>query len=207
MTRVLLADDHALVRQGIRRIVESREDMLVVGEAASGSEAVAMARSLLPDIAMLDVGMKELNGLEALFQIRRFCPNVKVVMLSMHADERYVIRSVREGASGYVLKDCAEQDLISAMDAVRRGNRYFSPQVHHMVDAPGRTDDRFERLTERERHIYQMLAEGNSNKDIAAKLGLSPHTVETHRARIMEKLELHSAAELVLSAVRRGLVQ
>lgn len=207
--RILLADDHTLVRHGIRRILETNPELRVVAEAGSGSEAVQMARQTQPDLAVLDVGMKGLNGLEALTQLRRAMPSLAVLMLSMHADERYVLRAVREGAAGYVLKDCVEQELLEAVAAVRRGARFFSPEANRMVERgwvePG-PEDRYERLTERERHIYQLLAEGNSNKEIAAMLSLSLHTVETHRSRVMEKMELHSAAELVLSAVRRGLV-
>ncbi|MFN0104354.1 MAG: response regulator [Bryobacteraceae bacterium] len=214
LCRILLVDDHTLVRQGLRRILESQSDLRVVAEAGSGSEAIELAREHQPDLALLDVGMKGLNGLEALAQLRRLLPSLSVLMLSMHADERYVLRAVREGARGYVLKDCVEQELIEAVAAVRRGARFFSPEVHrfvqrrgagHLNDA-GSPDDRFDRLTDRERHVYQLLAEGNSNKEIAGLLSLSLHTVETHRSRIMEKLELHSAAELVLSAVRRGIV-
>jgi DNA-binding NarL/FixJ family response regulator len=212
--RILLADDHTLVRQGLRRILESQPDLRVVAEAGSGSEAIALAQKHMPDLALLDVGMKGLNGLEALAQLRRLLPSLPVLMLSMHGDERYVLRAVREGASGYVLKDCVEQELIAAVAAVRRGARFFSPEVQRFAQRPGpdnrnelgSSGDRFERLTERERHIYQLLAEGNSNKEIAGLLSLSLHTVETHRSRVMEKLELHSAAELVLSAVRRGIV-
>jgi len=211
--RILLADDHALVRQGLRRILESHNDLRVVAEAGSGVEAIELARLHLPDLALLDVGMKGLNGLEALSQLRRILPNLSVLMLSMHADERYVLRALRDGASGYVLKDCVEQELLEAVSTVRRGVRFFSPEVHRFVRRHGAEArdadspiDRYDRLTDRERHIYQLLAEGNSNKEIAALLALSLHTVETHRARIMEKLELHSAAELVLSAVRRGIV-
>jgi two-component system response regulator NreC len=212
--RILLADDHTLIRQGLRRILECQPDLRVVAEAGSGDEAIALVRDCRPDLAVLDVGMKGLNGLEALSQLRRIQPTLAVLMLSMHADERYVLRAVREGASGYVLKDCVEQELIEAIAAVRGGGQFFSPEVYRFVqrscagvrvegDAP---DDRFDRLTDRERHVYQLLAEGNSNKEIAGLLNLSLHTVETHRSRIMEKLELHSAAELVLSAVRRGIV-
>lgn len=214
MYRILLADDHTLVRQGLRRILESQEDLRVVAEAGSGTEAIEMAREHKPDLALLDVGMKGLNGLEALAQLRRYLPGLSVLMLSMHGDERYVLRAVREGASGYILKDCVEQELIEAVAAVRAGGCFFSPEVHRFIQRRGtdnlngadHPDDRFERLTDRERHVYQLLAEGNSNKEIAGLLGLSLHTVETHRSRIMEKLELHSAAELVLSAVRRGIV-
>ena len=212
--RILIADDHALVRQGLRRILESQPDLCVVAEAGSGAEAVELARRHEPDLALLDVGMKGLNGIEALGQLRRIAPACAVLMLSMHADERYVLRALREGARGYALKDCVEEELIAAIAAVRQGGRFFSPEVsrfvHRRAAVPSHEaaapDDRFELLTERERHIYQLLAEGNSNKEIAALLNLSLHTVETHRARIMDKLGLHSAAELVLSAVRRGIV-
>lgn len=212
--RVLLADDHTLVRQGLRRILESQPDLAVVAEAGSGDEAIELARIHRPDLALLDVGMKGLNGLEALSQLRRLYPSLAILMLSMHADERYVLRAVREGASGYLLKDCVEEELIEAIAAVRHGGQFFSPEVQKLVQRRAATvfsgtspaDDRYESLTDRERHIYQLLAEGNSNKEIASLLNLSLHTVETHRSRIMEKLGLHSAAELVLSAVRRGLV-
>lgn len=211
--RILLADDHTLVRQGLRRILEAQADLRVVAEAGTGSEAIELAKQHEPDLVLLDVGMKGLNGLEALAQMRRLRPELSVLMLSMHSDERYVLRAVREGARGYVLKDCVEQELIEAVTAVRQGGRFFSPEVENYIGRnPTRSltgdgpDDRFELLTDRERHIYQLLAEGNSNKEIANLLNLSLHTVETHRSRVMEKLNLHSAAELVLSAVRRGIV-
>ncbi len=208
--RILLADDHGVVRQGLRRIIESRPDLDVVAEAGSGVEAVQLAQVHRPDVIVMDVGMKNLNGLEALAQIRRQTPQTVVLMLSMHEDERYVLRAVREGASGYVLKDCVEDDLLNAISAVAAGKRFFSPNVRKWVarrdEFEQTPDDRYELLTDRERHIYQLLAEGNANKEIAALLNLSLHTVETHRARIMDKMGLHSAAELVLSAVRRGIV-
>ncbi len=214
--KILLADDHALVRQGLRRIIESRSELEVVAEAGSGMEAVQMALAHLPDVAVLDVGMKHLNGLEALTQIRKQVPHVAVLMLSMHADERYVARALREGASGYVLKDCIEDDLVGAIVTVANGGRFFSPDVAAWVKRRDQSaaaaaqdqtpDDCYETLTGRERHIYQLLAEGNASKEIAALLNLSVHTVDTHRARIMEKMGLHSASELVLSAVRRGIV-
>jgi DNA-binding NarL/FixJ family response regulator len=213
--RILLADDHGLVRQGLRRILESRPEFVVVAEAATGAEAVELAKRENPELAILDVTMKGLNGLEALRQIRRQAPEVKVLMLSMHADERYVVRALRQGARGYVLKDCVEDELIGALVTVLGGGVFLSADVRgylarreqEALAAPDLPDDRYELLTERERHVYQLLAEGNSNKEIASSLGLSLHTVETHRARIMEKLGLHTAAELVLSAVRRGLVR
>lgn len=213
--RILLADDHALVRHGLRRILQSREEFCVVAEAGSGAEAVELARQHQPDLAILDVTMKGLNGLEALSQIRKYAPAVIAIMLSMHSDERYVIRALKEGARGYVLKDCVEDELIKALLVVLEGGVFLSPGLNALLERrerealahPGVPDDRYELLTERERHIYQLLAEGNSNKDIANRLKLSLHTVETHRARVMDKLGLHTAAELVLSAVRRGLVQ
>jgi two-component system, NarL family, response regulator NreC len=212
-TRILLVDDHTLLRQGLRRILESHTGMAVVAEAGSGAEAVRLAEEHQPDVAIVDVAMKELNGIEAAAQIARRSPHTAILMLSMHADERYVLRSVRAGARGYLLKDSVEEDLIRAIQSVQRGRAFFSPAVARVFqDGYARrkgteeVDDRFDLLTERERQIYQLLAEGNSNKEIAGMLGLSLHTVETHRSRVMEKLNVHSTAELVLSAVRRGLV-
>lgn len=212
MTTVLVADDHALVRHGIRRIIESHGDFEVVSEAGSGLVAVEEARRHQPAIVILDVGMKGLSGLAALSQIRECSPRTRVVMVTMHSDERYVYRAVREGASAYVLKDSVEQELIQAVVAVQKGGRYFSPGVRAFADPVTSAaldrlpDDPYETLTAREREVYQLLAEGSSNKEIAKALNLSLHTVETHRARIMEKLGIHTAAELVISAVRRGLV-
>jgi DNA-binding NarL/FixJ family response regulator len=212
MTRVLVADDHALVRHGIRRIIESYGDFEVVAEAGSGLAAVEEARRHRPDILILDVAMKGLSGLAALGRIRECSPDTRIVMVTMHADERYVYRAVREGASAYVLKDSVEEELIQAVAAVREGGRYFSPAVRRYADPVMSAerdrlpDDPYETLTAREREVYQLLAEGSSNKEIAGALNLSLHTVETHRARIMEKLGVHTAAELVISAVRRGLV-
>lgn len=208
--RILLADDHVLVRQGLRRVLETRAEFEVVAEASNGSEAIALAQSAAPDVVLLDVTMKELNGLDALSQIRKLAPASKTIMLSMHADERYVVRALRDGARGYVLKDCVEEELVEALLAVHAGGEFLSatvrPYVERALKAGGSPADRHDLLTGRERHIYQLLAEGNSNKDVANLLDLSLHTVETHRSRIMEKLGVRSAAELVLSAVRRGIV-
>jgi two-component system, NarL family, response regulator NreC len=213
-TRILLADDHTLLRQGLRRILENHTGMAVVAEAGSGTEAVRMAEEHQPDVAIVDVGMKELNGIDAAAQIARHSPNTAILMLSMHSDERYVLRSVRAGARGYLLKDSVEEDLIKAIQSVQRGTAFFSPAVARVFQegyarrkGAREVDDRYELLNERERQVYQLLAEGNSNKEIAGLLGLSLHTVETHRARLMDKLNVHSTAELVLSAVRRGLVR
>jgi DNA-binding NarL/FixJ family response regulator len=210
--KLLLADDHTLMRQGLRHILESQPDFDIVAEANSGIEAVEAAREHKPDVAVVDVAMKELNGIEAAAQILKNSPRTAVVMLSMYSDERYVTRAVKAGARGYVLKNSAGEELIQAIQAVQRGGAFFSPSVSRMFQdgLTARIDpaaeDRFDLLTSRERQIYQLLAEGNSNKDIANRLSLSLHTVETHRWRIMEKLDLHSVAELVLSAVRRGMV-
>jgi len=212
MIRILLADDHALFRAGTRRILEEQADFEVVAEANSGLEAIAMAKSEKPDVAILDIGMKNLNGLEAGAQILARRPQTAVLYLSMHSDERYVYGAVRAGARGFLLKDSVEQGLIEAVRKVHAGSAFFSPAVAKIlsrraeIDPADRTEDSYERLTERERQIYLLLAEGHSSKEIAAQLGISVHTAETHRTRIMDKLGLHGIAELVLSAVRRGLV-
>ncbi|MBI3279040.1 MAG: response regulator transcription factor [Acidobacteria bacterium] len=211
--RILLADDHNLFRQGLRRIIESQEDLQVVAEASSGIEAIEMAKQHQPDVAIVDIAMKELNGIEATVQMLRHSPATAVLILSMYSDERYVIRAVKAGARGYLLKDTVEEDLIRAIQLVSEGQSFFSPAVARILQEAHarnleerRVDDRYELLTDRERQLYHMLAEGQTNKEIAARLGLSLHTVETHRTRIMEKLGVHSIAELVLSAVRRGII-
>jgi len=211
--RILLADDHTLMRQGLRHILESNAELEIVAEASSGIEAVEAARQFKPDVAVVDVAMKELNGIEATSQILKHSPHTAVLILSMYSDERYVLRAVKAGARGYVLKNSAADELIRAILTVQRGMAFFSPAVADIFqdgfaslkDARV-TNDRYELLTDRERQVYQLLAEGNSNKEIANRLSLSLHTVETHRWRIMEKLDLHSTADLVLSAVRRGMV-
>ncbi|MGP8176214.1 MAG: response regulator [Terracidiphilus sp.] len=211
--RILLSDDHTLMRQGLRHILESRPEFEIVAETSSGIEAIESARQLKPDVAIVDVAMKELNGIEATAQILKHSPHTAVLILSMYSDERYVLRAVKAGARGYVLKNSAGDELIQAIHAVEKGLAFFSPAVGRIFqngfarlkDARKATD-RYDLLTGRERQIYQLLAEGNSNKDIANRLSLSLHTVETHRWRIMDKLDLHSTADLVLSAVRRGLV-
>jgi DNA-binding NarL/FixJ family response regulator len=212
-TRILLADDHTLMRQGLRHILESHADFEIVAEASSGIEAVEAARLHHPDVAIVDVAMKELNGIEATAQILKHSPHTAVLILSMYSDERYVLRSVKAGARGYVLKNSAGDELVQAILTVQKGTAFFSPAVARIfqngfarLKDARETSDRYDLLTDRERQVYQLLAEGNSNKEIANRLGLSLHTVETHRWRLMEKMDLHSAAELVLSAVRRGMV-
>jgi two-component system, NarL family, response regulator NreC len=212
-TRILLADDHTLMRQGLRQILEQNGNFEVIAEANSGLEAVELAEKHHPDVAIIDIAMKELNGIEATAQILKHSSHTVILILSMYSDERYVIRAIKAGARGYVLKNSAGDELVHAIQQVQRGNAYFSPAVakvfqenHGRLAEVGNAADRYELLTERERQIYQLLAEGNSNKDIANRLNLSLHTIETHRWRVMEKMDLHSTAELVLSAVRRGLV-
>jgi two-component system response regulator NreC len=211
--RILIADDHTLMRQGLRHILDGHDDFEVVAEASSGIEAVEAARQFKPDVAVVDVAMKELNGIEATAQMLKNSPHTAILILSMYSDERYVLRAVKAGARGYLLKNSAGDELIQAILAVQKGTAFFSPAVAQIfqngfarLKDAREMHDRFELLTDRERQIYQLLAEGNSNKDIANRLGLSLHTVETHRWRLMEKLDLHSTADLVLSAVRRGLV-
>jgi two-component system response regulator NreC len=201
--RILLADDHTLMRQGLRHILENHPEFDVVAEASSGIEAVEAARQHKPDVAVVDVAMKELNGIEATAQILKHSPLTSVLILSMYSDERYVLRAVKAGARGYLLKNSAGDELLQAIQDVQKGLAFFSPSVAaifqngfaRLKDAGG-VSDRFELLTNRERQIYQLLAEGNSNKDIANRLNLSLHTVETHRWRIMDKLDLHSTADL-----------
>jgi len=211
--QILLADDHTLMRQGLRHILESHADFEIIAEASSGIEAVDAVRRHKPDVAIVDVAMKELNGIETTAQILKCSPQTAVVILSMYSDERYVLRAVKAGARAYVLKNSAGDELIQAIHTVQKGMAFFSPAVARVFqDGFARlkdareTSDRYDLLTDRERQVYQLLAEGNSNKEIANRLSLSLHTVETHRWRLMEKLDLHSTAELVLSAVRRGMV-
>jgi len=211
--RILLGDDHTLVRQGIRKILETRADWSVVAEAGDGREAVRQALQLEPEVAILDIGMPLLNGIEATRQITRKSPGVHVLIVSMHSDEAYITRALQAGATGYLLKDSADSDLIRAVDDVAAGRSFLSPAVARvMVDdyvrhlASKGIVDRYDSLSEREREIFQLVAEGHSNKEIAEILSISPATVETHRAHILQKLDLHNTAEVVLYAVRRGVI-
>jgi two-component system, NarL family, response regulator NreC len=211
--RILLADDHNLVRQGLRKVLEERTDWEVVAEASNGRDAVRLAEQHKPDVAIVDVAMPLLNGIETTRQITRRVPGTRVLVLSMHADEAYVTQILQAGATGYLLKDSADVDLMQAVSAVAIGKSFFSPAIARvMLDdyvrqlADKGITDRYETLSEREREIFQLIAEGKTNKEIAALLSVSPSTVETHCAHIMEKLDLHSAAEIVLYAVRRGVI-
>ena len=211
--RILLADDHTVVRQGLRKVLEERPEWQVVAEAGDGRDAVRLAEEFRPDVAVVDVAMPLLNGIEATRQITKRAPQTKVLVLSMYSDEAYVTQMLKAGAIGYLLKDSADVDLLQAVQAVSQGKAFFSPAVARLMSddyARQRGEnlvDRYESLSEREREIFQLVAEGKTNKEIAALLFISPSTVETHRARIMEKLDLHSAAEIVLYAVRRGVIR
>ncbi len=212
--RILLADDHTIVRKGLRKILEAHADWVVAGEAGDGREAVRLAQEIKPDIVVLDIAMALLNGIEATRQIIRRLPNMKVVILSMHAQEAYVVQALRAGAKAYLLKDSADDDLVHAISAVAEGKSFFSPAVAGVMLndyvrrlAEKGITDRYDALSEREREVFQLIVEGRTNKEIADLLFVSASTVETHRAHIMEKLDLHSATELVLYAVRKGIIR
>jgi DNA-binding NarL/FixJ family response regulator len=213
MIRIILAEDHAVMRRGLRLVLEEQPDFEVVGEASDGREAVALAESLKPDVAVLDITMPNMNGIEAARQIGAKQPDVAIVVLSMHSDEGYVLRALKAGARGYLLKESPEADFIQAIRSVSQGKAFFSPAVSRMlVEDYVRqlrdkdVEDSYELLTQRERELLQLIAEGKSNKDVANMLNLSLYTVETHRGNIMEKLNLHSVPELILYAVRKGVI-
>ena len=206
--RILLADDHAVVRQGFRLILASQPDMEIVGEAGDGNEAVTLATSLNPHVVVMDVAMPLLNGIEATRRIAAAAPNVRILALSMHKDNVYVREILRAGARGYLLKDSIDSDFLAAVRAVARGEGYLSPSVSDAVltDYRRHVTNPIDLLSSREREVLQLIAEGKTNKDIAGVLNLSVYTVDAHRGRIMEKLNLHSTGELVRFAVRNGLV-
>jgi len=211
--RILLADDHNIMRRGLRLLLERQAEFVVVGEAADGRQAAEQAEATHPDIVVLDIAMPNMSGIEAAQRIRAALPQAAIIILSMHSDEGYVLRALKAGAKGYLLKDSAENDLIEAIRAVSEGKAFFSPEISKILvedyvrDMRKRgAEDSYELLTAREREILHLLAEGKSNKDIAASLNLSLYTVETHRRNLQDKLNLHSLAELILYAVRKGLI-
>ena len=211
--RILLADDHTLMRAGLRVLLERQPDLVVVGEAEDGRQTVQFVETLQPDVVVLDIAMPNLNGIEATRQIVAKSPRTAVVILSMHSDESYILRSLKAGARAYLLKDSAEADLIRAIHAVRDGKSFFSPAVgkalveDYVRQLKERGDeDSYDLLTSREREILQLVAEGKSNKDVANLLNLSVYTVETHRAHILQKLGLHTVPDLILYAVRKGII-
>ncbi len=212
--RIVLADDHTIIRSGLRLLLEQQPDFKVVAEAADGRQAVQLVAKHHPDVVILDIGMPQLNGIEATRQIVAQESHPNVVILSMHSDESYVLRTLKAGARAYILKNAAEADLIRAVQAVSEGKSFFSPVISKMLledyvrqVRDKEVEDSYDLLTPREREILQLIAESKTNKEIATILGLSPHTVETHRGNILEKLNLHSVPELILYAVRKGIIQ
>jgi len=211
--RILLADDHNVMRRGLRLLLESQPEFQVVAEAADGRQAVEQAEATGPDVVVLDIAMPNLSGVEAAQRILASLPSTAVIILSMHSDEGYVLRALKSGAKGYLLKDSAEADLIEAIKTVTTGKTFFSPEISKMlvedyireIRARG-VEDSYELLTAREREILELIAQGRSNKEIASSLNLSLYTVETHRRNLQDKLNLHSLAELILYAVRKRVI-
>jgi two-component system response regulator NreC len=211
--RIVLADDHTLVRHGLRLMLERESGLKVVAEASNGKEALLAVESSLPHVIVMDLAMPVLNGIEAARQIHMKYPATSIVVLSMHSDEGYVLRALKAGARAYLLKDSADADLINAIRAVTDGKAFFSPAISRVLvedyvrqlQQKG-VDDSYELLTSREREVLQLLGEGKSNKEVANLLNLSPYTVETHRSNLMEKLNLHNVPDLILYAVRKGVI-
>jgi two-component system response regulator NreC len=211
--RILLADDHTVVRDGLRALLEKQPDMTVVAEASDGRDSIRLAEEQSPDVVVMDIGMPSLNGIEATRRILAANPRTAVVMLSMHQDESYVLRSLKAGAKGYLLKDSLRGDVIDAIRAVAQGRSFLTRKVRLMLqedyvrqmESRG-LEDSYDLLTDREREVLHMVAEGKSNKEVAGSLNISPTTVETHRSHILQKLGIHSVPELILYAVRKGIV-
>jgi two-component system response regulator NreC len=213
-TKVLIAEDHTIVRQGLSALINRQPDMAVVGEAGDGKEAVEKTKELCPDVVLMDIAMKHMNGLEATARIKKMAPEVKVLVLTMYENEEYIFQILRAGASGYLLKEAAMNDLISAIKAVKKGESYLSPSISKKV-----IEDYIRRaelgekatvndiLSDREREILQLIAEGHTYDDIASILCISKKTVETHRANIMDKLNIHDKVGLVKYAIRKGLIK
>ena len=211
--RILLADDHGVVRKGLRFLLTQDPEIEIAGEAEDGRDAVRLAAELQPKIVIMDIAMPQLNGLDAAQQITKANPRAAVIMLSMYSDEEFLIRALSAGAKGYLLKDSAEADVLRAVHAVAQGRTYFTPSIAHTLleDYMRRlqqegVQDRYDLLTDREREILQLLAEGRSNKDVATLLNLSIHTVDTHRTNFMQKLGLHNTAEIVIYAMRKKII-
>jgi two-component system nitrate/nitrite response regulator NarL len=210
--RVLLADDHPVVRKGIRSWLTGAENIEVVDEAINGLEAIAKVKELMPDVVLMDVDMPKLNGLEATKTIRKDFPDTRVVILSMHTNKSVVLQIIQSGAQGYVLKDAAPADLLRAIESVDNGEPFFSPDINQIVlnqylaETGAETSPTAAKLTNRERQVLAMIAEGQSNKDMASKMGVGVRTVETHRERMMAKLNIHSVAGLTKFAIANGIV-
>ncbi|MHB8495634.1 MAG: response regulator [Casimicrobiaceae bacterium] len=208
-TRILLAEDHALVRQGLRALLSEIPDFEVVGEAGNGREALGLIRALAPDVVLMDISMPELNGLDATAHALRQLPRLKVIIVSMHATEAHVLEALRAGAAGYLLKDAEAGELERAIRVVVRGERYLTPSVtQHVIDSVMRADSGAgaEAISARQREVLQLIAEGRSTREMAERLHLSVKTIETHRAQLMERLQIHDVASLTRYAIRMGLV-
>ncbi len=211
--KLVVADDHKIFRQGIKKLLEEESDLQVVGEAANGREAVKKATELKPDVILMDIAMANLNGLEATRQIKKVLPDVKVIMLTMHKNEEYVLQSFQAGASGFILKEGAVEELVSAIRSIHQDKSFLSPSISKtLIDAylrkmeTGKTETPFDMLTDREREVLQLIAEGYTNREVAKSLFISVKTVEAHRAHIMQKLNIHEVAKLVKYAIQKGLV-
>jgi DNA-binding NarL/FixJ family response regulator len=211
---VLIADDHVIVREGVKALITMADDMEVVGEAADGREAIARAQALEPDVAVMDVAMPGLGGLEATLEIRKLCPRTRILVLSQYDDREYVRRFLKAGVSGYVLKKSAGSDLTAAIRSVHRGGLVLDPDVAReaMLDQAAAADgsrpaDPYEALTDREKQVLKLVAEGHSNKEVADELGISVKTAMSHREHVMEKLDLHSRTELIRFAIRQGIIR
>jgi DNA-binding NarL/FixJ family response regulator len=211
--RVLLADDHGVVRKGLRFVLENEPDIEVVGEASDGRQAIEASGENNPNVIVMDIAMPRLNGIDATAQIVKHQPQTGVIILSMYSDEEYLLRALTAGAKGYLLKDTAESELVSAVRTVAAGKPFFSPDISktlledylRQLRQKG-LNDSYDLLSDREKEVLQLLAEGKTNKEVATVLNLSPYTVETHRTHIMQKLNLHNTAEIVLYAVRKKLI-
>jgi two-component system response regulator NreC len=211
--RLLVADDHKIFRQGITKLLEQEPDLQVVGEAADGREAVKKATELKPDLVLMDIAMANLNGLEATRQIKKVLPETKIIMVTMHKNEEYILQSFQAGASGYILKEGAVEELVNAIRSIHQDKSFLSPTISKtLIDAylrkmeTGKTETPFDLLTDREREVLQLIAEGYTNREVAKSLFISVKTVEAHRAHIMQKLNIHDVAKLVKYAIQKGLV-
>jgi two-component system response regulator NreC len=211
--KLLVADDHKIFRQGIKMLLEEESDLQVVGEASDGREAVKKATELKPDVILMDIAMANLNGLEATRQIKKQLPSAKVIMVTMHKNEEYVLQSFQAGASGFILKEGAVEELVSAIRSINSDKSFLSPSISKtLIDAymrkmeTGKTETPFDLLTDREREVLQLIAEGYTNREVAKSLFISVKTVEAHRAHIMQKLNIHDIAKLVKYAIQKGLV-
>lgn len=210
---VLVVDDHTILRTGLRMMLNAQSDIVVVGEASDGRQGVREAQRLHPHVVLMDISMPEMNGIEATQQIKQLLPDIRILVLTMHENEGYLFQGLRAGASGYILKEAADTELITAIRTVQSGKFYLSPLAQSIMVGDylqrvriGEEKDSYNDLTEREREILKLIAEGHTNNQIAEKLVISPKTVDTHRTHIMDKLNLHSRAELVKYAMRRGLI-